>query len=282
MRVGNNPLKFKETNEPNNKIVISAVTHLPNYEGYHAQRLEVVKLCLESMRKNAGVDDIQVAIWDNGSCNDFRKWLLGKYKPDTIVLSRNVGKMSALKGLSGMFNKNTIMSFSDDDMLFYPGWLEASINVMRAFNVPCVVSGYPVVTAFRWGCKNTIDWGKAHGEVAKGKLIPKQWDIDFCNSIGRNYDDQIRTTVADFQYKMKYHGVEVYLTSHHCQYTTFVDTVHKYHWFSNMALEDEKPFDIALDENGVLRLTTAKRYSRHIGNIIDDDIMGEAKNMGLL
>jgi hypothetical protein len=39
---------------------------------------------------------------------------------------------------------------------------------------------------------------------------------------------------------------------------------------------DEKPFDNAVDAAGLLRLTTTRRYTRHMGNTIDEDILEEA------
>jgi hypothetical protein len=38
------------------------------------------------------------------------------------------------------------------------------------------------------------------------------------------------------------------------------------------AMGDEKPFDWAVDNAGLLRLTTTERYTRHIGNILDDEL----------
>ncbi|MDD3089589.1 MAG: hypothetical protein PHT95_06575, partial [Candidatus Omnitrophica bacterium] len=51
--------------------IASSIVHLPNFEGYHEQRFEVVKTSLTTMRENAGLD-CQILIWDNGSCQEFR------------------------------------------------------------------------------------------------------------------------------------------------------------------------------------------------------------------
>jgi hypothetical protein len=40
---------------------------------------------------------------------------------------------------------------------------------------------------------------------------------------------------------------------------------------------DEKPFDWAVDNAQMLRLTTVERYVRHMGNVLDDDLKPKRK-----
>jgi hypothetical protein len=47
-------------------------------------------------------------------------------------------------------------------------------------------------------------------------------------------------------------------------------------------MANEKPFDIAIDNAGLLQLTTANRYSRHIGNMIDHKVISDLIGMGLM
>ena len=55
MRIGNNPMRGKTISHTMPGEVATVVTHLPNQEGYHAQRLEVVQTCLKSMRNGAAL-----------------------------------------------------------------------------------------------------------------------------------------------------------------------------------------------------------------------------------
>jgi len=107
--------------------VASSIVHLPNFEGYHKERFEVVKTSLMTMRDNAGLD-CQILIWDNGSCQEFRDWLLNEYKPDAVVLSMNVGLSNARAGLIRMLPPDVILGVSDDDMYFYPNWFKAQVE----------------------------------------------------------------------------------------------------------------------------------------------------------
>lgn len=128
MRIGNNPMRGKPISHTMPGEVATVVTHLPNQEGYHAQRLEVVQTCLKSMRN--GAPGIPVMVWDNGSCQELRDWLLDDYRPDFLVLSDNVGKHNAQKSIANLFPPETIIGFSDDDMLFWHGWWSESIRLL--------------------------------------------------------------------------------------------------------------------------------------------------------
>src|SRR3990167_10813819 len=120
MRVGQNPLKYRPIpSRPD--VVASAITHLPDQEGYHAHRLEIVKLSLTSMREFSNDGKQSILVWDNGSCPALTDWLIDEYKPDTLILSPNVGKSSAVAGVFRMCPPDTIIACADDDMEYFPG-----------------------------------------------------------------------------------------------------------------------------------------------------------------
>ena len=112
------------------RIAGSAVVHLPNFEGYHKERFEVVKTSLLTMRENAGLN-CQTLIWDNGSCHEFRDWLVNEYKPDFAVLGVNLGLSSGRAGILNMLPPKTIVAVADDDMYYYPNWYKAQGAVSR-------------------------------------------------------------------------------------------------------------------------------------------------------
>lgn len=281
MRTGINPNRHAKVSPPP-PVVISVITHLPEMESdYHRNRLDVIKLCISSMTENAGMD-ASLLVWDNGSCADLVDWLRYEAKPHYLVLSDNVGKWQARSSILRMFPPATVIGISDDDMLFYPGWLHESMRILTIFPNVGVVSGYPVRTQFRWGCNNTRQWAlKNAANFESGKLIPEQWDRDFCTSIGRSWEDQVRGTENDIEYRATYRGCTVYLTGHHCQFICYAGRLLPFLSWSDEAMPDEKPFDQAIDNAGLLRLTTKERYARHIGNVIDDDIKTEIQFMGM-
>jgi hypothetical protein len=279
MRIGKNPLTKEHATAANPTSVASVIVHLPNLTGYHAQRFEVVKLCLRSMRNHCG--GAAVMVWDNGSCPEVREWLL-EYEPDYIVMSPNIGKQSARANIMHMFPPHIIVGISDDDMLFYPDWFAKSAVILRNFPNVGVVSGYPVRTQFRWGCENTIRWAQKNAIAEVGKFIPEQWDRDFCDSIERPYAVQKQGTVNDYDTRITYNGRQAYATGHHCQFIAFNDRIAHYCVWNDAAMGEEKTFDISIDQAGLLRLTTVERLSRHIGNVLDVSILQDAQKLGLL
>ena len=251
--------------------IASSVTHLPNFEGYHQERFEVVKTSLTTMRENAGLD-CQILIWDNGSCQEFRDWLLNEYKPDYVVLSNNVGLSNARAGLIRMLPPDVILGVADDDMYYYPDWFKAQVELMKYFPNVGQVSGYPVRTQMRWGNRRTLEWARKVAVVEEGSFIPAEWDRDYCTSIGRDYEWHKKQTENDMDYRITYRGVQAYAVAHHCQFICKVKLLANLMRFTTEAMSDDKPFDWAVDNTGMLRLTTINRYTRHIGNVLDDDL----------
>ena len=278
MRVGRNPLTRAQVNR-RNKVVISAITHLPNdWQQYHRERIEVVKLSLRSMIKHTGDIPYHLAIWDNGSYPEFREWLK-ELEPDTLVLSSNVGKSVARKALFGMFEPDTIMAMADDDMFYFPNWLKAQVDLLFYFDVgnPLVgtVTGYPVKTSFRWANEGAHRFAKEHGELIEGEFVTQEWDYDFCTSIGRDYNHHVKTSGDVRQYKIKYNEREALAVGHHCQFVCVNGRIAPLLRFDYDAMADEKPFDRAVDEN-FMRLCTPERYTMHMGNVLDEKLISLA------
>jgi len=266
MRVGNNPNRGLKAAEFS-KTVLTCVTHLPNEDGYHAQRLEVVQTCLASMR--AGYEHLSMIIWDNGSCAGLRDWLQYEFKPTQLMLSENIGKNAARTCMARMLPLDRVMAYSDDDIYFYPGWLDPQLELLTHFPNVAAVTGYPVRTAFRWGNENTLAWARANALVEAGHFIPRAWEDDFAVSVERDPDWHANYTVKDLDYRVTYQGKQAYATAHHCQFISPVSVIGRIMNYWPEAMADEKNTDIVLDKIG-LRLATTERYARHMGNVIDD------------
>ena len=278
MRIGQNPNRNSNI-EPPSKVIIAAITHLPTFVGYHEQRFDVVRICLESMRRFAGKTDYEIYIWDNGSCEPFRIWLMDEYKPEYLTLSRNVGKTNAMRAVFSSFPPDTIVAMSDDDILYYPGWLDKQIEILNHFDA-VLVSGYPVRTSFRWGIEKTVKRCQEMGTVETGRFLSDEWERDFAISIGRDPAYHKQCTEYDIDYRVTYNGKTAYCTGHHCQFIARAGRILPAIGWSNHALEEMRSFDIAVDQIG-LRLCTTERLTRYIGNVLDREIAVEIKKLGL-
>lgn len=278
MRVGMNPMRSERAAEFK-PIALTAVTHLPNLQGYHARRLEVIQVCLLSMVKHAN-EDHNLIIWDNGSCPELLEWIEGELKPDVLIKSVNVGKTAARTCLTRMVHPKTIVTYTDDDMLFYPNWLKPQIELLQGFPCVSVVTGYPVRTSFRWGNEKTLRWAKKNAKIERGRFLPDAWERDFAISIGRDPSVHFETSKDDQDVLIEYNGMKAYATSHHCQFIGYSEMVGRVTQYDGFAMGDERPFDVALDSVG-LRLATIDRSARHMGNIIHDELRDEITRMKL-
>jgi len=267
-RVGTNPNRHKPFPLKLTDVVLACVTHLPNTNGYHKNRLEIVQKCLTSMRKNAG-SNYSVIVWDNGSCDKLREWVEREYKPDIFIKSNNIGKSIARAAIFGMLKPNTIVNFSDDDIYYYPNWLAPQIKLLKHFLDVSSVTGYPVRTAFQWGNENTISRLKPE----YGRFLPRSWESDYARSIGVDPDDHAHNTKHEMDIIVEYKGMRAYATSHHCQHIGRAGLLGQAarETMTHTFVPNEKPYDIALDKIGN-RLATLERYTRHMGNIIDDKL----------
>lgn len=280
MRVGTNPNRDKQVSNFE-KIVCLVITHLPTLSHpYHARRLEVVQTCLTSMRAGAGIEHTFM-IWDAGSCFELKSWIEYEFKPDVFIQAPNTGKTFAQTAAVGMLPPGTIVAYSDDDMFFYPEWLQPQLDLLDHFPGVSVVTGYPVRTAFRWGCEQTKQWARNYATLESGEFLPQQWEDDFARSIGRDPAWHKEYTKDDIDWLITFKGKSAYATAHHCQFVAYSNTLKKYPRWSHEAMQEEKSFDIAMDRLG-LRLATTGRYCRHIGNVLDEQLKKElqATRMG--
>ena len=278
MREGTNPNRSLKV-RPYAPVIIMAITHLPVLEGYHEDRFEVIKCSLETMRANAGYKH-EVWIWDNGSCAKLKGWLINEYRPEGLTFSRNYGKSIARASMVRSLPDKTIIGMADDDIFYYPGWLEKQIKLLKNYPNVGTVSGWPVRTQFRFNNSSTIAWGKAKAKLEQGRFISPKEDKDFCDSIGRDYEKHIAPynrktglgTANDKDIKITYSGLEAYATGHHCQFIGYAGRLADYVEYTPEAMANERPFEQAIDDAGLLRLTTFERTTQHIGNKLDEGL----------
>jgi hypothetical protein len=276
-----NPLRNAIAPDKVPKVVAAVITHLPNQSGYHKERLRIVKACLNSMRENAGMK-CAVMVWDNGSCDELKDWLMNHYRPTYLMLSPNIGKGSAKAALLRIFPESTIVGISDDDMLFYRGWLDEQVKLIKHFPNVGAVSGYPCRRMMK-NNTSTLKWADENGcMITKGRSIPDEWEIDYAASVEQNPDEWLDFTKEDQDVMIEYQGVKAYATAHHCQAVYVAGRVAPLTAWDSMAAAAEGPWDEAIDQAGMLRLATVDRLCRHMGNSIDPKLKAELESMELL
>jgi hypothetical protein len=201
---------------------------------------------------------------------------MNEYRPEYLLFSPNIGKTSARAEIARMFPGETVIGFSDDDMLFYANWFEDQLRVLDHFPGVGVVSGWPVRVSFRWGIGSLQSWANYHGaKVTRGRFIPDSDEWDYALSVGLDPDTHLKNTAKEQDVTVTYRGLTAYATAQHCQFIAYGETIAPFCEFEPAAMGEERTFDKAIDTAGLLRLTTIRRGCRHMGNVIDSHLREE-------
>jgi glycosyltransferase involved in cell wall biosynthesis len=139
MRIGQNPAKSSKSVARPERLTVAVLNYIPFLSGYYAEMLDVLKVSLNSLRETADLP-FDLLIFDNGSCEEVLQYLADEKQAGRIqilILSeKNLGKGGAwnviLAGAPG-----EIIAYADNDVLFYPGWLSKSVQLLETFPYRC-------------------------------------------------------------------------------------------------------------------------------------------------
>mgnify|MGYP006281702581 CR=1 FL=1 len=289
-RVGMNPARKKITEYRPAEVTAAVVTYVPHLEGYFKSRLEILKLTLLSLKEHTTVP-YDLLVFDNGSCApaiNFLQNLFDNQVIDYLFLSgRNVGVEGALKFISRAA-PGKYLAYSNDDVFFYPGWLKEHLRIMNTFPRVGMVSGSPAGFSSEsadQALQRFIHENENGDQVLEftRRVRDVVWEKDWARSTGRDVEQHLRNIQEKPHDVVTYRGVEAISGAKHFQFVASKELVQQAlpeEWHGNL-MGGVVELDHRVDSMGRLRLTTAHRLTRHIGNIMDDSIRAEAKNLGL-
>ena len=287
-RLGVSPSRRKPSNYQPARITLAVLTFIPEMEGYYRHRLDVLRACLESLLLNTE-GEYDLLVFDNGSCPevvDYLRRLNLAGQIDILMLSsRNIGQIGALQA---MFRAapGEYIAYCDDDILFYPGWLPAQMEIFDTFPIAGFVSGAPVRDAARHTAESNQrfeDDPPPGLVVSKNRWIPDDWEIDWAASTGRDPDKILAESSDKIDLLYEYKGLQVYPAANHFQYIARRDVLLAalpVDQIDNMMapmVELEK----GVDRQGLLRLSTTQRFVRHIGNVVSPELADELRSIGI-
>jgi len=277
-RIGINPFRGKLSDYRPARVTVALLTCIPHLEGYHRHKLEVLKRVLGSVLEHT-TPPYDLMVFDNGSCRpviEHLSQLKDEGAIDYLMLSpRNLGKIGAFHLL---FNAapGELIAYSDDDVLYYPGWLEAHLQILETFPQVGMVSGAPVRDrASR--ANTTLQRLRKEGAPGIGfteeQRITDEWEADWASSTGRDPHAHLQATQDHQDVVLHKDGVEALGTATHFQFLSpkAVLTQALPEDWSGKLMGDMVELDEAIDRLGYLRLTTVERYTRHLGNSPDPD-----------
>lgn len=276
MRQGQNPAKFVSKVAKPNNITVAVLSYIPFLSGYYEQSLEILKLCLRSILEHTD-EPIDLMVFDNGSCKDVVEYLGEMFESDLIqfllLSSRNLGKVGAwnmiLSGAPGEW-----IVFADSDIYFFPGWLQAHLDLLHHFPDVGTVTGLPRRRRTTYS-ERTLERVEEHPEieVSRGHFIPEEWIADHARSVGKM--ELLDTELARDDFLLEYRDMQAYVTAQHFQFMVRKEVLAPYLPFdyTRPMGKDVANFDRAIESSGLLRIATKERTIMHMGNRIDPELM---------
>lgn len=268
-------------------VLAAVIVYVPHLRGYFTNRLPVVGLSLQSLIRHKPLETMLV-VFDNGSCEEVRN-LLGAHmrrgEIDLLVRSRtNIGTPAALRLLLNM-DLRPLIAYGDDDVFYYPGWLEEELEIWSAFPEAGMVSGVPTLDGADHAIGATLNAAEGQPEIVMRAEahIPAEWEADWASSTGRNPEARAEESLRRPVAMLERRGVRAFVGATHFQYLgrtrellSALPVQQTTSLMGNMRILDE-----ALDRQGRMRLSTTRRVVRHMGNAVTDDLRREAAAMGL-
>ncbi len=277
MRFGQNPFKVSQQGvEPPAAVTVGVLNYIPDQSGYFAGQFEALKLCLTSMRQHAGLP-FDLCVVDNGSCAEVRDYLCQELEAGRIqyllLNARNLGKANAVFQILRSAPGDTIF-YSDGDVYYFPGWMQAHLDVLENFPEAGIVGGIPLRDQANYYTASTLRWveqNHAGLAVEKGDLIPAEWTRTFLHSIGEEHIEP--GWLHDADCRITRAGTTAYVGASHMQFLISrraVEAIPFKRFDHALQTEEDQHFDRHLQIAGYLRLSVSRPMVYHIGNAISE------------
>jgi glycosyltransferase involved in cell wall biosynthesis len=285
-RTGINPARGRTSDYRPSRVTLAMLTHIPALSGYFQHRFDVTRLSLESLIRNSppGTD---LLVFDNGSCPqvvDHLRALRDAGQIHYLLLSnRNIGKIGAFQILFGAA-PGEIVAYSDDDILFLPGWLDECLRVLDAFPNTGAVSGYYLRLPMKYGVQSTMKYAEESGSVVeRGQIIPHEWAQHYIENYGRTWEQYQEEVAGVDDIVLAAGDVEAFVSAHHMQFVVpkrvILEALPK-EWGGQL-MGQMRELDIRVDDLGYQRLSTRRPVIRFLGNAISEESAVLARSFGL-
>jgi glycosyltransferase involved in cell wall biosynthesis len=308
MRKGQNPAKFVKDVARPERITVALLNYIPFLSGFYAETLDVLKICMESMRKEAGLP-FDLMVFDNGSCPEVRDFLVQEKEEGRIqyliLAEKNMGKGGAwnmiLAGAPG-----EIIAYTDSDVLFSPNWLSRSVEILETFPNVGMVTARPFRTPPEF-IESTLRWARENAKVEEGQFIPWETFLEFNLSLGQTEEENKKIYAETRDWRIIYNPMSLrgaerrsnlplevtasqrtlaatskeivaYAGASHWQFTAYKSTLQQFLPFAmDKPMGQVRQLDKRMNDAGLLRLMVSDPLAMNMSNTLGY-LRGELKS----
>ena len=276
MRVGQNPAKAIEQVAQPAPVTVAVVNYIPFLSGYYAQSLEVLQACLESIWTNTQ-GDYDLLVFDNASCPEVRAYLSrlrDEGRIQYLVLSeRNIGKGGAWNFIFGAA-PGEFVAYADSDVRFHPGWLPAHLQAFDQFPNLGMLTGAPLRVPEEFST-STVRWAESTPGVELERGVLLSWEDWWKHAVSLGVETEAegrQLYAANQDVRLACGDRRYYIGAAHFQFVARSEVLR-----SMLPIPSERPMgqvrslDIAINEAGLLRLSTPEWWVEHMGNRLSEE-----------
>ena len=276
MRIGVNPEKGKKINHQVYHKVIVPI-YIPNLEGYFKDGLKITQLCIDSLISSKHSKAILTVV-NNNSCLEVRNYLNQRFEEggidELVHHKRNLGKIDAVLPIAKSSYEN-LVTITDGDVLFEPGWMQAVEDVYKVFPESGMVSPVPLSTHYMMFTSSTILKSIFTGRLKiRSNLVDHSKMMLFAESIGRGdifFNKKFRKTHALSVKRANFFavvGCGHFVATYRKDIFSFSPKKATGLLYATEA--DRDYLDVPVDKAGFWRLATTVNYAYHMGNVVED------------